>query len=512
VTTDALTTDGRAAPEAGWGPTPGLVSAALVAVLTGIAIAADRWVVVAGILAILVGAIVLAVPREFVVVMIALNASELLVPEPSGQLYVFVLAAIPIIGWRFLDRLWSGRREPWSMSRALIVAFAVLTLAIMAVRGIGFQALGGSKAGGFLYVRLLATAGLALLLPGVRLTDAQWRQALYAMCILAVLPLIADLTAVYVRLLAPAAAALFHLSPSVEGLAFGTTTDNAPFRWFSAGALSAYLTVLLFLRERSQGRNDRLSPAVVVGLITAFAIASFSGHRLAILNVVGITAILMLLDGRLTVRRAVLGAVGLVAFFATLALFADALPVAVQRAISWIPGVQISAEAGRSASDSVTWRLVVWLVALQEIPKYLWIGRGFAYSQSDLITARSAHLMAGEANWAVVQGYFHNGWLSLLILLGVVGLAIGFALLLSIAVRHVRLTRAAWSRPPLQRYHRVLTAWLLLQVASYWLIYGDVQVSFPQLLFTVAILEALRSDDASSDSPFGQTAQSLTNS
>lgn len=475
-----------------------LLGAAFVTAVAGAAVASEKWLIVVVVLAVLVGAIVLALPRQFVIVTIGVSATELLVPEPSHQLYVFVLATIPVLLWRVLDRFWSGHRDPLSWPRALIIAFVVLTLAVMGVRGVGFQALGGAKAGGFLYVRLLATAGLALFLPGVRLSDDQWRRALVMMCALSILPLVADLSAVYIRFLATPAAALFHLSPSVEGLVFGTTTDGGTFRWFSAMAVSAYFTLWLFLRERRAAGPGRPSPAILVGLLASFAIASFSGHRLAILNVVGITAITLLLDGRLTVQRALAGALGLVIVLALLVVFADALPVAVQRAISWIPGVQISAEAGRSASDSVAWRVAVWILALQEVPKYLWVGRGLAFDRSDASAASSAHLMSGEANWAIVQGYFHNGWLSLLILFGVVGLVVGFTMLITVAARHARLTRKSWNRPELQRYHRVLTAWLLLQVGSYWVVYGDVQVSFPQLFLTIAMLEALWSDDSAS--------------
>lgn len=474
-----------------------MLGAVLAMAVVGAAVAGEKWFVVAAALALLIGGVVLALPRQFVVLTIALYASELLVPEPSHQLQVFVLLAIPVVAWRGLDRLWRGAPEPWTLTRVLVTAFVGVVTVVMLLRGVGFQALGGSKAGGLLYVRLLVAAGFAILLPGVRLTDRQWGRALVAMCVLSVFPLVADLTAVYLRPLAVPVASLFQLSPSVEGLVFGTTVDGGPFRWFSAMSLSAYMTLMLFLREERSSAG-RLSPAIIAGLLTTFAIASLSGHRLAMLDVVGMTGLVLILDGRLTVRRALWSAAGIVAFLALLAVIADSLPVAVQRTISWIPGVHVSDAAGRSASDSVTWRLVVWILALQEVPKYVWLGRGLAYDQGDLTVARSAHLMSGEANWAIVQGYFHNGWLSLLILLGAVGLLIGFAMLVTASARHIKIARGEWKRPVLQRYHRVLTAWLLFQVASYWLIYGDVQVSFPQFFFTVGLLEALRHDDAAS--------------
>ena len=485
-----------------------VLGAVLVASIVGIAIATERWVLVAGILALLVAAIVLALPRAVVVAAVALNGSELLVPEPSHQLRVFVLAVVAVIAWRILDRLWSDDREPWTASRALTWAFLLVVVVTMALRGVGFQALGASKAGGLLYVRLIATAGFALLTPGVRLSDAQWRRALVGMCALASLPLLADLTAVYVRPLAGLSAAFFQLSPSVESLVYGTVADDGPFRWFSAMSLSTYVTLLLFLLEGEQRDGKMVGTVTAAGLIAAFVLASLSGHRLAILNVLGISTLVLLLDGRLTLRRTFVAAIALGVVLLSLAAVSEMLPPAIQRAISWIPGAHVSTAAGRSASDSVTWRLVVWLLALQEVPKYLLLGRGIAYEQSELTIARSAHLMSGEANWAIVEGYFHNGWLSLLILFGIAGLVTGFALLATATVRHFRLTREKWERPQLQRYHRVLTAWLIFQVFSYWIIYGDVQVSFPQLFFSIGLLEAVRSDDRATQKVHHATAAS----
>ena len=479
-----------------------LSAAVLIAATIGGAVAMDAWLLVAFVATVVVAAIVLAVPRQFVVITIAVSASEMLVPEPSRQLQVFMLAAIAVVAWRVVDCFWSGTTEEWTIVRLLVAAFTILVVATMAYRGVGFQSLGGSQAGGVLYVRLLVTAAFALLLPGIHLSDRQWRRALIGMCLMSSLPLAADLTAVYLRPLARLAWSFFELSPSVAGLALGMPAGEGPFRWFSATALSAYLTILVFLLERPVVGRGGISSATVAGLVFAFAIASFSGHRLAILNVVGIAGLVLLLDKRLTLRRMLAGVVGLIICLIVLRMIAPSLPEAVQRAISWIPGVNVSADAGRSASDSVAWRIAVWVLALQEVPKYLWIGRGLAYSNVDLTAARSASLMSGEVNWAIVQGYFHNGWLSLLILLGVAGLLLGFALLAVAALRHLRLTRAVWQRTELQRYHRVITAWLVLQVGSYWLIYGDVQVSFPEFFLMLAILEALRSNDGAAVSPF----------
>lgn len=469
----------------------GLVGAAVIVALLGHFVGSEAWLPIALVLGLGAVALAFAYPRAFTCATIALYASEFRVPESSGQVKAFTLASAVLLVWLFARASLSKRRPTWNTVQWGTVWFIVVVGTVIVARGFGLQALGDSKIGGFMYIRLLGSALLVLLLPGVRL-GALWGRALLAMCALSALPLLADLSAVYLRPTAGALATAFQLSPAVTALTLGTTTYAGPFRWFSAMAASTFVTLAAFLTERAiEGRRTRLSPMVIVGAVSAFAVGAFSGHRLALLTVLALTTVILLLDGRLTIGRAVRGAAVLAALLVLLAAVADQLPVALQRAVSWIPGAEVSYEARRSATDSVNWRLAIWLLMLAEIPNYLWIGRGIAYAGSDYAAAGSANVMAGEANWAIVAGYYHNGALSLLILFGLAGILVGLALTLGACVRHVRLSRRAWMDGRLGHYHRVLTAWLVVQVLFYWLVYGDVQVSFPPFFFTVALLEAL---------------------
>lgn len=492
------------------------VGAAVVAALLGHYVSSDNWLPIAFILGLCGVALAFAFPRPFTGVTIALYASELRVPEASGQLKVFILASAVLLVWLVARSVMDVERAPWNSVQWWTALFIGVVGAVMIVRGFGLQALGDSKIGGFIYIRLIASALLVLLLPGVRL-GALWRRALLAMCALSTLPLLADLSAVYVRSTAGALATAFQLSPAVTALTLGTTTYAGPFRWFSAMAASTFVTLAVFLMERrANGSGARLSPRVIAGALGAFAIGAFSGHRLALLTVLGLTTVILLLDGRLTIGRALQGAAALATLLVLLAAVADQLPVALQRAVSWIPGAEVSYEARRSATDSVNWRLAIWLLVLAEIPTYLWIGRGIAYAGSEYAAAAGANLMAGEANWAIVAGYYHNGALSLLILFGLAGILVGLALTLCACVRHVRLTRRTWAEGRLRHYHRILTSWLVVQVVFYWIVYGDVQVSFPPFFFTLALLEAIawegRPLAPGETRPAPQSANASTNS
>src|SRR5207244_97177 len=64
--------------------------------------------------------------------------------------------------------------------------------------------------------------------------------------------------------------------------------------------------------------------------------------------------------------------------------FASTLPSSAQRSLSFIPFIQIDAGARRDAESSLDWRLRMWSVLRPEVPKYLWIGKGFAINPIDM--------------------------------------------------------------------------------------------------------------------------------
>jgi len=65
----------------------------------------------------------------------------------------------------------------------------------------------------------------------------------------------------------------------------------------------------------------------------------------------------------------------------------------------------------------------MWTTLVAEIPEYFWIGKGYRIDATDLFLVEwKQHFgYAQDYEWAVVTGEYHNGPLSLIIPLGIVG-------------------------------------------------------------------------------------------
>jgi hypothetical protein len=100
-------------------------------------------------------------------------------------------------------------------------------------------------------------------------------------------------------------------------------------------------------------------------------------------------------------------------------------------------------------------------------------------------------LARDNIEWGIVMSLYHSGPLSLLIGTGLIGLIIGFALLVVAWTHHAKRSVEPWQDALLRRLHLVVFVVYTVQVAVFFLIYGDVQRSFPDLLLYLAVMEGL---------------------
>jgi len=226
-------------------------------------------------------------------------------------------------------------------------------------------------------------------------------------------------------------------------------------------------------------------------IIVAIVLGGLSGHRMVLLNVVLYIWIyrLLLSKNRLVygLMSAVLASSGLLALGQAASLF----PISMQRMLSIIPFARITMEADVDAFSTWSWRILLWKDTLAEIPRYLWLGKGFAYS-SELEMARDVRMWANYGLWwAKVQAAYHQGVLSLLVGLGLPGLLTGGAFLISLCLRHYRFWRQKQLTPDFAPLHYAVVVLLLMETLIYFLIYGDAFVSFPRLCLIGAIAEGV---------------------
>ena len=81
--------------------------------------------------------------------------------------------------------------------------------------------------------------------------------------------------------------------------------------------------------------------------------------------------------------------------------------------------------AKMDAEGTLRWRLDIWKAVYPEIPKYLFLGKGFAYSGTDSYLATEAMrrgIAPGIDEATLIGGYYHQGILTTIIPLGIWGL------------------------------------------------------------------------------------------
>ena len=169
------------------------------------------------------------------------------------------------------------------------------------------------------------------------------------------------------------------------------------------------------------------------------------------------------------------------------------LPLAVQRTLSALPG-EWDPLAVRDASDSTEWRFQMW----REIPKgtrYISnkiMGDGFGFSRAELSAMERQKFLIGEISQedSMIIGSFHNGPLSAVRFVGIVGMLLYYALLIYSAVFAWRLIRAAEGSDyfPLALFIGLFVIW---EPFGYTFVFGAYDSGLPNALFNAGMLKLI---------------------
>jgi len=241
-----------------------------------------------------------------------------------------------------------------------------------------------------------------------------------------------------------------------------------------------------------------LHPLLLSFLAGSFAAIFISGYRSAFLF-----AIVALLLSALLHRRTrdvwigagvlVLGLVVLISVQGSLLQ----LPMTVQRTLSWLPG-DWDDETKRDAEGSTTWRyeMVAWAWNDNRIIKDKIWGQGFGLSIDDMNIIASAMLSGQQGGMFIggsdrenfmLTGTFHNGPVSTVRYVGIVGFILYYPLLCYMALAAWRLCRRAYgtSAFPLALFIGIP---MIYEPFNFVFIFGAFEGSVPQTLLWAGLL------------------------
>src|ERR1041384_1997883 len=297
----------------------------------------------------------------------------------------------------------------------ILVLLVTISVTAYATGGMGARVMGTSAFGGRRYLYVFSAIAGYFALIGTRIRPAHAILLVSGFFLSGVTTAVSDL--------AYAAGSkfyfLYYLFPSeyAAGLAAGEQSDFPRFGGTSFAAQSAILALLA--RYGLRGVLDWTRPWRTAVFALLLGASMFGGFRSVLIVLLFFIAFQFYFERLASLRNVAVLCAGLLLLMAIAVGFGTKLPIAVQRTLSFLP-VQVDERVRRDAGGTTEGRWLMWKTLLPEVPKYLWLGKGFTFSGTDMYLTEEAMRRGFYPSYEVslVTGSYHNGILTVLILFG----------------------------------------------------------------------------------------------
>jgi len=379
-----------------------------------------------------------------------------------------------------------------SITLPLLFLLAVVLITAKFTGGIALRSLGGSTYGGKKFVFLFAAIVAYFALSSQRIEWPRGSKLTYAFFLSGLTGLVSNL----IYFAGPSFYFLYLIFPVDNAL--GYAIEDLKFDVSSArigrlpGAAAAGMAGLyfLFFRYGIRGLLDISKPWRIMAAVGLLGFSLLGGFR-SVLLMVGLLALVQFyFEGLFRTRLAVFVSLGVVIGAALLVPFAKHLPLSVQRSISLLP-VEIDMTARAQAEGSLEWRLDMWRLLLKEVPRYFWLGKGYAIDPTDLYLAEESMRrgLAKDYEGAIVSGDYHSGALSILIPFGIFGL-VAFLWFVGAAIR-LLYRNYAYSEGALRTANTFLLAYFVSRIVFYFAAFGALHSDLYTFVGIVALSIAI---------------------
>lgn len=337
-----------------------------------------------------------------------------------------LIQAIYVAGEILYRSLNRKTRQHWRDSDYMLLSFVLMLALTAKVRGFGIYALGGSSIGGVQYIEI-AIQILFMLSAGIAVRTQSLDIHKCYRYILAGAALCAG-ASVVVSIFPSGygAAARFFKFPQID-----LVNDAGMMgRISSLGNLACALMPFVLTRKKFISR--------VVLALGCVVLAALSGFRTWMIAVAGLYLMAELYLYRLNLNKVFAGVAGGLLLLGVVWVVAPTLDIRFQRSLSVIPGFEtrILPEALDAALNSTDWRKQVYELCIQNVPNYLFVGRGLASSIGETLNwLGSARLHGGEAFYHYDAHSYHLAIFALLIDYGSVATILFFGAMLTTVCR-----------------------------------------------------------------------------
>lgn len=430
----------------------------------------------------------------------AFSSSALIIPALPGR--PFLWEALAAAAWPAVFVHLGLNRTRFSEIgfsrlelRALLclVIYLGVVVMLMAVHGVGFRALGGTQMGGRFYVQQIVLGIVPLLFLLAPWSRERLLTAFVASVVLSATYIVSDFALISGGRVAQLLLNFFEVPTDAFHFYYGfELTGLRRYQSFSIVGRSLLLLLLAaFPLQKLVFRRfyfgwPCLAAILLLGLL--------SGERTRLVQT-GLTLLVLGWVQRLYTPPRVV-ALGLAFAVAGGLVYwqADRLPLSVQRAFSFLPGISVDPVAATDAAGTLHDRIAVVKLAIQAVPDYLLMGRGFGMERFDQ-TVRS--VADDGVVLAFQNGQFPNGVVSLLVNTGLWGFlaAAGYIVAISrVAVEVVRAVanRSEEERGWFERFAQLSVAHWFAMVAFFFLLHGEASTFVPTFALPGALLLVCR--------------------
>jgi len=243
-------------------------------------------------------------------------------------------------------------------------------------------------------------------------------------------------------------------------------------------------------------------PFRLMFFIAAIILSMFGGFRSLLVLTFLVLLLQFYFEGLFRTQLFVIFILVVTLGLSTSVLFIQKMPLSVQRTLSFLP-VDVDPVIRETANDSVEWRLNMWKVLLDQVPRYLVIGKGYSSDASELALFEW-HRMTGGGHFEdfeeqMMVGNYHSGPFSVLLSFGIFGvlLVVGFW----IASIRLLWQYYARGRPELRLINTLLLSCFLARVVFFLFLFGDMAADLPLFCGLVGLGVALNRAPACDEEP-----------
>lgn len=429
-------------------------------------------------------------------------ASAFIVPFLPGRMYLWEVASL--LGWSGVVILISLRRFPAGLGQTLrrnkwifvgAAGYCVVLLVTIKARGAGLRVLGSSQMGGRFYFQQMVCAIFPLLFVLCPMKEKTFIRLFVLQCLLSGTYIISDLAYSHYGGAASKLSLTFLEVPG-DAANFERQAENFGIRRFQSLSFAGQgfvFALLVFhnLRDFIGRRSVWLAPTALL----IIGMTLLSGHRMALISIGSVVLICALAQRFLRPRNLVVAGALLGVILLLVYAFPERLPRAGQRALSFLPGLQVDSQVATDAYSTWATRQELFRLGWDMIPQYFWIGRGFSnaaygenFSAYEFDQTIAAHLAMGR---------FYNGFIGLMVNTGVFGflcMAIFISGGLLSASRVIRHVRRHGSNDNFSRVGALVASLYIFGVIAFLFLHGDSEYamkSFSLLIGMLLMIERL---------------------